>query len=376
MPFALPCFKRYYHARRALPSPTGLYDFERAIGFHYGREYGVLLEDVDETQMLLLSLLDGHHSYPEIVTLLQKRDSSVTAEDVGEALEDLIRFGLLEDASIQPPADFSSGYLDRYESQLRFLSILDKPGTQKYELQARLKNARVAVLGLGGLGCNVLQGLAAIGIGFLRGVDFDQVEIGNLNRQVLYDMANIGQPKAQAAAEQLARFNPDVAFEPVQRRINGPQDIIDLAQGVDLVVFCADQPCDIGMWMNEAALSADIPFITGGYHGVAAEVGPFVIPTQTACLACSEASVVSAGTSGITELAWTEEAFWLHHPNIYFVTALAANLLCSDICMYFIGTKQPATYNRRYILDAEKFTLTSMDLTRSPECWACGQGKS
>lgn len=373
MPFARPCFKRFYHARRALPDPARRYDAERTVGFHYGRECGVLLEDVDELQLLLLSLLDGRHSYPEIVALLQARDSTVTVEEVNEALDELIRFGLLEDASIQPPADFLPAYLKRYESQLRFLSLLDQAGTQKYALQARLKGARVAVLGLGGLGCNVLQGLAAMGIGFLRGVDFDRVERGNLNRQVLYDVADIGRPKVLAAAEQLARFNPDVQFEPVQREITGPQAIMDLVQGVDLVAFCADQPPEIALWMNQASLATGLPFIVGGYHGVTAEVGPLVHPFQTGCLACSDVGIVEHAKSDIAELAWMGEESWIRHPTIHFVTALTANLLCSDLCKYIIGVGQPATWNHRYALDIEQFTLTATALERSPTCKACGQ---
>jgi bacteriocin biosynthesis cyclodehydratase domain-containing protein len=212
-----------------------------------------------------------------------------------------------------------------------------------------------------------------MGVGFLRGADFDQVEVGNLNRQVLYDVADISKPKVLAAAGQLTRFNPDTVFEPVQREITGPQDIIELAQGVDLVAFCADRPQGIGMWMNQASLTIGMPFIVGGYHGVAAEVGPFVIPSRTGCLVCSEVDIADSGNGEIPELAWTGEAFWLHHPNIHFVTALAANLLCSDICKHIIRMGQPATYNHRYILDTEQFTLTSTNIPRSLVCSACGQ---
>lgn len=372
MPFTTPCLKRHLHARRPPSGSSHSSDPQHTVSFHYGRERGLALEDLDDTQMLLISLLDGQHSFEHIVTRLQQHDPQVTAEDVNAALEDLASYGLIEDASVQPPDALTPADLERYESQLRFLSVLDKSGTQKYELQTRLKRARVTVLGLGGLGSNILMGLAAIGVGFLRGVDFDMVETGNLNRQVLYDVADVGTPKALAAARQVERFNPGVIFEPVQKNIESQQDIVDLIRGSDLVAFCADSPPSIAQWMNQAALETGIPFITGGYRGSTAEIGPFVVPYQTGCLHCF--SVGYDGTDEeIPELAWINEAYWLRHPNIHFLTALAANLACGDIFKHITGLGTPATYNQLYTLDIEQFTLTPTAWGRAPACPACGQ---
>lgn len=372
MPFTMPCFKRHLHTRRPPATVLGTFDRERTVSFHYGRERGLVLEDLDEVQMRLLSLLDGQHSFQQIVGRLQQRDPHVTTEQVNEALEALAHYGLIEDAAVQPPADLTPADLARYESQLRWISVLDQSGMQKYEIQARLKRARVAVLGLGGLGSNVLLGLAAIGIGFLRGVDFDVVETSNLNRQVLYDVADLGTPKALAAAAQLERFNPEVLFEPVQRQIVQRQDIVDLIADTDLVVFCADLPSSITGWMNQAALETGTPLITGGYRGAAAEVGPFVLPYQTGCLNCYYVGHDSRDDE-IPELAWINKAYWLRHPNIHFVTALAANLACSEIFKHLTGLARPATYNQLYTLDLEQFALTPTTWGRAEGCPACGQ---
>jgi hypothetical protein len=265
MSFALPCIKRHFHLVRRLPqeaAPSGL-----ALSFHYGHERGVLLHDLDDLQVLLLSLLDGHHSFDEIVTYLQAHDAVITAEDVAEFLDELASYGLIEEAQISPPADLTPTDLLRYESQIRFFSVFDTTGRQRYEMQARLKRARVTVLGLGGFGSNIVIGLAAAGVGSLRGVDFDVVELGNLNRQVLYDTTQVGQPKALAAAEQLRRFNPEIDFEPIQRRIESPESILEVIEGSDVVAFCADSPPGISLWMNAASLETGIPFIMGATMG-------------------------------------------------------------------------------------------------------------
>lgn len=375
MPFTKPCFKRFLHVKHLGAQPASSSHSQQTISVHYGRERGVILEEIDEAQLLLLSQLDGRHSFEDIVSTLQQQHPQVTAEEVSEALDELLHFGLLEDAAVEPPATLLPSDLERYGSQIHFLSLLDASGTQKYVFQAKLKQARVAVLGLGGLGSNVLLGLAAIGVGSLRGVDGDQVELGNLNRQVLYEVNDLGKPKAFAAAEQLARFNPNVQFEPVQQTITSSQQLGALIEGVDLVVFCADQPREITKWMNQAAFQREIPFIMGGYHGAGAEVGPFVVPFQTACLACAHPSLdPDEGT--ITELAWIEQAAWLRHPNIHFVTALSAHLICAEVCKYLLGNSAPATYNHRYLLDLQQFTLTASALARASNCPQCANRSS
>ncbi|WP_220200069.1 TOMM precursor leader peptide-binding protein [Ktedonospora formicarum] len=185
----------------------------------------------------------------------------------------------------------------------------------------------------------------------------------------------IGKPKVAAAGEQLARFNPGVTFEPVQRLIAGPHEICDLIKGVDLVVSCVDQPSEIMMWVNQAALEENISFIEGEYHGICAEIGPFVIPFETGCLAC-EMTASNADVGKMAEFDWIEQATWLRHPNIHFVTAMAANLICSEICKHLLGVGKPMTCNRRYLLNTQQFTLTSSEFLRSPACNQCGHGKN
>ncbi len=367
MSFALPRIKRHFHLVRSIQeeaSPSGL-----ALSFHYGRERGVLLQHLDDLQVLLISLLDGHHPFHEIVTQLQAHDAAITAKDVAEILDDLARYGLLEEAQISPPANLTPTDLMRYESQIRFFSVFDTTGKQRYEMQARLKRARVTILGLGGLGSNIVLGLAAAGVGSIRGVDFDVVELSNLNRQVLYDAVQVGQPKALAAAEQVRRFNAEIDFEPVQRRIDSPESILEVIEGSNLVAFCADSPPSIYLWMNAASLETGIPFIMGGYRGGVAEVGPFVIPYQTACLTCQQREPQENVPESV---AWMNDAYRLRHPTSHVVSGVAANLACSDIMKYLTGMGEPATYNNLYGLSIEQFTLTPLPWPHSEACPMCG----
>jgi molybdopterin/thiamine biosynthesis adenylyltransferase len=94
--------------------------------------------------------------------------------------------------------------LSRYSRQI----MLDEVGLDG---QLKIKKAKVLVVGAGGLGCPVLQYLGAAGVGTIGIIDFDTVEIHNLQRQILYTSEDIGKPKAQTAAEKIKAANPNVS---------------------------------------------------------------------------------------------------------------------------------------------------------------------
>lgn len=105
--------------------------------------------------------------------------------------------------------------------------------------QHKLKAARVLVVGCGGLGCPVLQYLAAAGVGTLGLLDFDTVDESNLQRQVLYGPADVGRPKAEVAAEKLGAQNPFIALQ-VHQVLLTAANALDLFAGYDLVLDCSD----------------------------------------------------------------------------------------------------------------------------------------
>lgn len=120
----------------------------------------------------------------------------------------------------------------RYSRQI-LLAEVDITGQEK------LKNSTVLVIGVGGLGSPVALYLAAAGIGHLILADFDQVDITNLQRQVLFDTGQIKSPKALAAKERLQRLNPSIALESITTPID--EDTIEqLISKVDIVIDCCD----------------------------------------------------------------------------------------------------------------------------------------
>jgi adenylyltransferase/sulfurtransferase len=128
--------------------------------------------------------------------------------------------------------DFSSDEIERYARHI-VLADVGGPGQQK------LKSARVAVIGVGGLGSPAIQYLAAAGIGTLRLVDGDTVSLSNLQRQVIHNTDQIGALKVESAALAVARLNPHVAIEPVAARLDH-DNAAELIAAADLVLDCTD----------------------------------------------------------------------------------------------------------------------------------------
>jgi molybdopterin/thiamine biosynthesis adenylyltransferase len=149
--------------------------------------------------------------------------------------------------------------------------------------QARLAAARVVVLGAGGLGFPLLTYLGAAGVGAVVVVDHDRVEPSNLNRQCLFAEADLGQPKAGAAARRLAANNSGVRWEPVEATLDEALAARILA-GADLAVDCADN-WEARAVLAAAAWRAGIPLLHGAVAAFEGTVAWFVPPTGP-CFRC------------------------------------------------------------------------------------------
>jgi molybdopterin/thiamine biosynthesis adenylyltransferase len=150
--------------------------------------------------------------------------------------------------------------------------------------QERLLASRVLVVGAGGLGSPAALYLAAAGIGHLRLVDSDVVELSNLQRQVLHTAASVGRAKVVSGAERLAALNPDLDCEAVQARFT--QDSArELMDACDAVIDGTDRIATKFL-INDACLENMKPLATAGVLSLQGQAA-FVVPGRTACLRCA-----------------------------------------------------------------------------------------
>jgi molybdopterin-synthase adenylyltransferase len=361
----LPRVKRVHHPQR-------LTDGTIRIGTV---QYGVGAEIPDPTGIIwrLLSLLDGTRTPEAVVDAALADGSELDRDSVHAAIDTLAAAGFLEDAGAAPPDSLSAPELARYASNTRYFAWIDAEARPSpYDAQRRLKDAHVSVLGLGGTGSAVAMSLVAAGVGGLTCLDFDDVEVSNLNRQLLYDEDDVGSPKVATAVRRLQRLNSHVRVNGAELRVSSSDDLVDVMARSNLFVLCADQPNpDIQMWTNEAALQTNTPWSICLYAGPMIVTGIFV-PFHTPCYACfwaihAEGSVDAEGNA----------------PDVLFSTppgnsviAPTANLtghLGALEAIYFLAGLKPQTVGRVLHQNLMIYEHSYyIDPARRPDCPACG----
>lgn len=240
---------------------------------------------------------------------------------------------------------FTTEELERYSRQIDVIGV---------QGQLKLKNARILIVGLGGLGSPASMYLAASGVGELILVDDGLVELSNLNRQVLYTTRDIGRLKVEVAANKLRDLNPNVKVTTYSHRAN--RELLDkLIQEVDLVVDGTDN-WDTRFIINELCVKHRKPFIHAGVQGFHGQL-LVVIPGLTPCLSCiipfkpterREIPVVST-TPGVLGLIEATEAIKL-----------------------ITGIGSPAV-NRLLVYDGLNMRLHEVIVTRNPNCPVCSR---
>lgn len=156
--------------------------------------------------------------------------------------------------------------IKRYNKQL----LLPEIGMRGQE---RIKNARVLIVGAGGLGCPVLQYLAAAGVGTIGIIDYDVVDESNLQRQVLYSTHDIGKSKMEVAAKIISGLNPFVQINAFNEQLE-PHNALTLISGYDIVVDCSDN-FETRYIINDACVLLNKPFVYGGIHKFEGQLAVF-----------------------------------------------------------------------------------------------------
>ena len=146
--------------------------------------------------------------------------------------------------------------------------------------QKKLQEAKVLVIGAGGLGCPVLQYLTAAGVGTIGIVDFDVVDISNLHRQILYTVGDIGKSKAETAAKKLNALNPDIEIQTFNLKLDN-QTTFKIISCYDLVIDGSDN-YSTRYLVNDACVLLNKPLVYGAVLRFEGQVGVFNIPDNEA----------------------------------------------------------------------------------------------
>ncbi len=237
----------------------------------------------------------------------------------------------------------------RYSRQI----MLDEIG---YEGQIKLKHSTATVVGAGGLGTPILQRLVSMGVGNIRVVDRDTIDLTNLHRQILYRDEDVGEPKVEVAAKRLREMNASCKVQAMPASVNHAS-APSIVKGSDVVIDALDS-VSARYALNVACVDQSIPFVTGGAVGVSGQV--FSVMPDSACYNCvfpglSDEMVPSCGIEGV-------------HPAIL---GMISSIEVAEAISVLTGNS-PALRNRILHVDMSSMAFTHTNVERVQECGVCG----
>lgn len=243
--------------------------------------------------------------------------------------------------------------LERYSRQIALNYI-------GYDGQSLLREGKVCLLGVGGLGSPIALKLAAMGIGYLRIIDRDVVSKSDLHRQYLYDESCIGISKVEVAAKRLSVLNSGVKVDPIATSI-GPSNVEELIEGVDLVIDGLDT---IGARyiLNRAAIKLKVPYIFGAAIQTYGNISTF-IPGETACLECFYSGLRDEDLERCAVVG-------VFTPLLDVVSSIEVSE-----AVRILLNKEPYLKNRLMFVDLENFCFDVVKLSRNANCPACGEAR-
>jgi molybdopterin/thiamine biosynthesis adenylyltransferase len=228
------------------------------------------------------------------------------------------------------------------------------------EGQRKLGKAKIVVLGTGGLGSPILSYLAAAGVGTIRFIDNDVVDLSNLNRQILHATPSIGKRKVDSALDTLKALNPDIVLEPIDTRFD-PDNAKSLFKGMHYAIDASDN-LEAKFLVNDTAVLMGIPCTVGGVIRWDGQMMS-VRPGKSTCYRCvfgekpPEGSMKTPAQLGI----------------IGVTAGILGTIAASEAIKYVLGfADEDCLVNRMLMVDVRSLDFTHIAIKRNPCCKACG----
>jgi sulfur-carrier protein adenylyltransferase/sulfurtransferase len=253
---------------------------------------------------------------------------------------------------VEVPRTFTPEQRQRYSRHF----LLNEVGV---EGQEKLLDAKVLLLGAGGLGSPTALYLAAAGVGTLGLVDDDVVDVSNLQRQVIHSTSRVGVPKVDSAEQAINDLNPDVVVRKYQTRLDA-SNIVDIIKNYDIVVDGVDN-FPTRYLLNDASVRLKIPVVSAAILGFEGQLSVFA-PYEGPCYRClfpqppPAELAPSCGANGVLGV----------------LPGTMGLLQATEVVKIIIGAGDPLI-GRLLMYDALAATTTELKVRRDPECPICSR---
>jgi molybdopterin/thiamine biosynthesis adenylyltransferase/rhodanese-related sulfurtransferase len=253
---------------------------------------------------------------------------------------------------VEVPRAFTPEQRQRYSRHF-LLPEIGEEGQQK------LLDAKVLLLGAGGLGAPTALYLAAAGVGTLGVVDDDVVDVSNLQRQVIHTTDRVGVPKVDSAEETIKALNPDVEVVKYQTRLDA-SNIMEILEGYDIVVDGVDN-FPTRYLLNDASVRLKVPVVSASILGFDGQLSVFA-PYDGPCYRClypvppPAELAPSCGANGVLGV----------------LPGTMGLLQATEVVKLIVGTGEPLI-GRLLLYEALSATFTELKVRRDPECPICSR---
>ncbi len=242
--------------------------------------------------------------------------------------------------------------IERYSRQILLPNVGGKG-------QERLLKAKVLIIGAGGLGSPAALYLASAGIGKIGIVDFDKVELNNLQRQIVHTFKSVGEPKVESAKNTLNAINQDVEIVPYELRLTS-ENILDIIKDYDIIVDGSDN-FPTRYLVNDACVLSGKPLSHGGifrFDGQAITI----LPEKSACYRCLFPEPPPPGLMPSCQEAGILGA----------VAGVIGTIQANEVLKYVLGIGNLLA-GKLLVFNALDSSFRQVKVLRNPECPLCGQ---
>jgi bacteriocin biosynthesis cyclodehydratase domain-containing protein len=318
----------------------------------------------------LIDLLDGTRDIAGIVSQFP----DLPEAEVRSTLKRLAEVGIVEDAGEEALTTQGQNRKDEFGAQATFFRIAS--GGDRMAQDALVKS-RVAVFGLGRVGSWVIGSLARAGIGGITGVDSRTVEASLPASSDLFQRGDIGEPRGEVIGERLGRLYPNVEFQAAPLNIDDKDDVARIVHRSSLVLVCQDAP-EVAIYraVNEEAVLKGVPWLKAAIDGFEAQLGPTVMPGETACYTCYEMRS-RANWSYYDENLAFEEHLAEKRPEVDYgclasFSGFLGNLAALEATKLLTGFLPPLTCGKFITFHVGDFDVQSHEIMKLPRCPTCG----
>lgn len=321
--------------------------------------------EIDLKDNFLCSLLEDLSDGIAFSNIKEKYPENI--EIAKEIIKHLFHKGLIEKDAIKLESD-----MDRFDRQILFFKdSLDISMEQAVALQKRIMSTNVSVLGIGGVGSYVVRTLSAMGYGVITVLDFDQVEVSNLSRQIFYDYRDIGKQKVDVIEEKIPHISPSTKVVKFNKKVQELTDLEDVLAGVDVCVASLDTPrVKINEIVARIPFVFDMPTVYGGSVTNNVMYGPTVKKGKSSCFMCVRnlhEHIPPEDAAPVVQKIGSRYTTSLIDP----INTMAASVMALEVTKLVTDLPSPM-FNKSVMMTLDNYNVSQFRKSEGAHCEICG----